>query len=212
MRVFLYSYEDVLGKIIFFFQYFTPYSLLFNKAIVQFFSSIIFSIPFIFIKFKDKVKQRKTLYEMIGDIFDDKINILLYFVFLIICFFYNILVWQIIDIFSPNHYCIAKVFEGFAVLIVNIIKDVNIFSGYFILRIIMYILLILISFIYNEFLIINICGLGEDTKKILDYMEEYDKFLVHQIEEENNIEIINQDLVDSECSNNIKPIEMNINN
>ena len=122
---------------------------------------------------------------MIGDIFDDKINILLYFVFLIICFFYNILVWQIIDIFSPNHYCIAKVFEGFAVLIVNIIKDVNIFSGYFILRIIMYILLILISFIYNEFLIINICGLGKDTKKILDYMEEYDKFLVHQIEEEN---------------------------
>ena len=59
---------------------------------------------------------------MIGDIFDDKINILLYFVFLIICFFYNILVWQIIDIFSPNHYCIAKVFEGFAVLLLSNLK------------------------------------------------------------------------------------------
>ena len=92
---------------------------------------------------------------MIGDIFDDKINILLYFVFLIICFFYNILVWQIIDIFSPNHYCIAKVFEGFAVLIVNIIKDVNIFSGYFILRIIMY-LNLLKRKLYEMFFNINI--------------------------------------------------------
>ena len=45
------------------------------------------------------------------------------------------------------------------------------------LRIFMYILLILISCIYNEFLVINICGLAKDTKLFLDFKEEDDKLL-----------------------------------
>ena len=76
IRIFLYSLEDVIGKILLLYQNFFPYSILSNRAIIQFISSIIFSIPFIFIKLNDKGNQEKTIYEMIGDIFNEKINIL----------------------------------------------------------------------------------------------------------------------------------------
>ena len=42
----------------------------------------------------------------------------------------------------------------------------------------MYILLILIACIYNEFLVINICGLGKETHTILNIKEKTDKILV----------------------------------
>ena len=42
-------------------------------------------------------------------------------------------------------------------------------EGYLAIRIIMYIILIIASFIYNEFLVINICGLSKNTKLFLDY-------------------------------------------
>lgn len=50
VRVLFYSLEDVIGKVILLYQYFTTYSLLLNKAIIEIISSIIFSFPFIFIK------------------------------------------------------------------------------------------------------------------------------------------------------------------
>ena len=174
-RVFLYSLEDVIGKLILLYQYFTTYSLLLNKSIIQIILSIIFSFPFIFVKIKDEENNQRSIYEMIGEIFDDKLNILKYFFFTIISFFYNILCWQIIDVFSPNHFCVAQVFEGFGLLIMNLIGNSLSYDSY--LRIFMYILLILISCIYNEFLVINICGLAKDTKLFLDFKEEDDKLL-----------------------------------
>ena len=174
-RVFLYSLEDVIGKLILLYQYFTTYSLLLNKSIIQIILSIIFSFPFIFVKIKDEENNQRSIYGMIGEIFDDKLNILKYFFFTIISFFYNILCWQIIDIFSPNHFCVSQVFEGFGLLIMNLIGNSLSYDSY--LRIFMYILLILISCIYNEFLVINICGLAKDTKLFLDFKEEDDKLL-----------------------------------
>ena len=178
IRIFLYSLEDVIGKILLLYQNFFPYSILSNRAIIQFISSIIFSIPFIFIKLNDKGNQEKTIYEMIGDIFNEKINILYFLLLAIFTFFSNVFLWKIIDVFSPAHYCIAELFEGFGILIINLIKDISCVDGYFILRIIMYILLILIACIYNEFLVINICGLGKETQTILNIKEKTDKILV----------------------------------
>ena len=183
MRIFLYSLEDVIGKILLLYQNFSPYSILSNRAIIQFILSIIFSIPFIFIKVDDKENQKKVIYEMIGDIFNDKVNILYFLLLAVFNFFNNLFLWKIIDIFSPNHYCIAQLSELFGVLIINLIKDISCVDSYFILRIIMYILLILIAFIYNEFLVINICGLGKETQTILNIKEKTDKMLVEYNED-----------------------------
>ena len=43
----------------------------------------------------------------------------------------------------------------------------------------MYILLILASFIYNEFLVINVCGLANNTKLFLYYKEQKDLSLIN---------------------------------
>jgi len=112
IKTFLYSFEDVIGKVILLYHKFTVYSLLLNKAIIQIIFSIVFSFPFIFIKFKDEENNERTLFSMIGDIFENKINILIYFFYIILSFFYNVLLWQIIDNFSPNHFWLAQIFEG----------------------------------------------------------------------------------------------------
>ena len=202
IRIFLYSLEDVIGKILLLYQNFSPYSILSNRAIIQFILSIIFSIPFIFIKVNDKENQKKVIYEMIGDIFNDKINILYFLLLAVFNFFNNLFLWKIIDIFSPNHYCIAQLSELFGVLIINLIKDISYVDGYFILRIIMYILLILIAFIYNEFLVINICGLGKETQTFLNIKEKTDKMLVEY----------NEDGINPKESFAIKEIEMTTSN
>lgn len=202
IRVFLYSLEDVIGKIILLYQYFTTYSLLFGKSVIQIILSIIFSFPFIFVEIKDEENNKRSIYSMIGDIFDDKLNIVKYICFAIISFFYNILCWQIIDIFSPNHFCLAQVFEGFGLLIKNLFESSLTLDSY--LRIIMYILLILISCIYNEFIVVNICGLGKDTKLFLDFKEEDDKLLSRNTIAETNSEEIN----DINCSKTDEQIEI----
>ena len=75
----------------------------------------------------------------------------------------------------------------------------NLDSG---LRLIMYLLLIILACIYNEFLIVNICDLGKDTKLFLKLKEEEDLLLSN-----NTTNDINQkELVDnnSEISSEIE--------
>ena len=126
---------------------------------------------------------------MIGDIFENKMNILIYFFFIIINFFYSITLWQIIEKFSPNHLWLAQIFEGLGLLIVYIIRDsISLDRS---LRIILYIFLLIIACIYNEFLVVNICGLSKDTKLFLDYQakkEKEDLILFEKINEDVNLD------------------------
>ena len=62
--------------------------------------------------------------------------------------------------------------ENLGLLIVNIIIKGPDSEKYVIIRIIMHILMIFASLMYNEFLIINICGLGKNTQLFLDYRAE----------------------------------------
>ena len=55
----LYSMEDVLAKVMFLHYYYSPFFILLIKAVIQFFYLIIFSIPLIFVKFKDKYGEKK---------------------------------------------------------------------------------------------------------------------------------------------------------
>ena len=106
---------------------------------------------------------------MISNIFDEKIYILIVFGYTINSFFYNISTFLIIDIFFPNHYVIAQIFENFGVFLINLLMNGVDSEDNLIIRIIMYILIILSSFIFNEFIVINICGSAKSTNLFLDY-------------------------------------------
>ena len=166
----LYSLENILDKIIMFYNYVSSYVLLVVKSIIQFVYLIIFSFPFIFIDLEDKNGNPKSVFLMIGDIFDDKIYILIVILYTINSFFYNNLCMKIIDVFSPNHFVISRIFENFGVFIIDLIvngADEN--KDYVLIRLLMFILLIIASFIYTEVLVINICGLGKNTNLFLYY-------------------------------------------
>jgi len=176
----LYSLEDTIAKLMFHNYYFSPSLLLLIKAIIQFFYLIIFSIPLIYVKFKDENGEEKILFSMFESIFNNRLYIFLYVLYMINSFFYNILNYSLIDVFSPNHTAIAKIFENFGVLIINVIEK-DIITGYYIaIRFIMFIILILTSFIYNEFIVFNCCGLNTGTKLYLDYKEKFDIALIEE--------------------------------
>ena len=194
----LYSLENVLAKLMFLYDFISPYSLLLYKSIIHFFYLVIFSIFFIFIKFKDKDGDKKTIFSMILNIFEDKKYIIIVIGYTINSFFYNILDLQIINVFSPNHFVIARVFENFGIFVINLIFNGVESEQYLALKIIMYILLILASFIFNEFLVINICGMAKNTKLFLDYEAELE--MNNKISDEssnssssnNNISLVNE--------------------
>lgn len=196
----LYSFAQVLAKVIFLYNFISPYALLFIKSIIEFFYLLIFSIVFIFIKFEDKKdNETKTIFSMIVKIFEEKIYIAIVIVYTINSFFYNILELQIINVFSPNHCVTAKVFEFSGIFIINLVFYEIESVEYLIPKIIMHVLLIFTSFIFNEFIVINICGLAKDTKLFLDYEAENEMHLENSEENldssnSNNISLINESI------------------
>ena len=179
--VILYSLEDVIAKVIFLNYYFSPYFLLLVKAIVQFGYLIIFSFPLIFTKIKLEGGGEVIIYSMFKDIFKEDIYYLYYLIYLVNSFFYNTLNFIIIDKFSANHSGISRIFENFGVFMINIIQKSIDIDSIFGIRLVMYILLIIVSFIFNEILVINICGLANGTKLFLDYKEQKDLSLIKDI-------------------------------
>ena len=167
--ILLYSIEDVLAKIIFLYHYYNPYTLLLYKSIFTFCYLIIFTFPFIFIELNDEKGEKQNVFVMIGNIFKEWENILFVILFIVSSFFYNIIILKIIDSFSPNHFVIAKVLENFGIIILDIIINGAASQKYLSVKIILNILLIFSSLIYNEFLVINICGLSKNTKLFLNY-------------------------------------------
>ena len=106
---------------------------------------------------------------MLINIFEDAKYFAIVLGFIIVSFLYNNLIFKIIDIFSPNHFIISRLLENFGMFLIDLMMNGPDKEGYLAIRIIMYIILIIASFIYNEFLVINICGLSKNTKLFLDY-------------------------------------------
>jgi len=163
--------------------YISPYFLLLSKAVIQFFLLIVFSIPFIFVKFKNKDGEEKIIFLMVSDIFKEKIDILFYILYTIISFLYNLFNLLIIDKFSSENTAISIILENFVYFILGI-ANIKI-DYYFGIILVIYILLIIGSLIFTEFLVINICGLGNGTKLFLDYKEQKDLSLINEINKEN---------------------------
>ena len=177
----LYSLEDVLIKVLILSCYLHPFKILFKKALFQFFYNIIFNFPFIFIKLRDKDEEKEFLFPMIGRLFEDKINILITFIYAGISFIYNGTIFKIIDEFSPNHFAIARVIENFGILMLNIILEGADSQKNLVFNLIIYILLIIAALVYNEFFIINICGLSKYTKYFLDFEAESEISMIGEI-------------------------------
>ena len=210
--VLLYSIENVLSKIMFLKYYISPYLLLLTRAIIKLFFTFIFSIPLCVVQFKDAKGEKKIIFSMFRDIFAYRINILLFIIYLINSFFFNILNYLIIDKFSSTHIAIAYIFEYFGIFIIYTISKSIKIDEQFGIRLVMYILLILASLIYNEFLVVNICGLSKGTKLFLEYKEKRDLSLIEKVpldinendREENNEE----DNLASLISKSINNIEL----
>ena len=173
------------------YYYFSTYALLVSKSVINFFYLIIFSFPFFFIKLQDN-EGEKPVFSMIADVFEDKKYYLIFIIYMITSFFYNNFCLKIIEVFSPNHFVIAQLFENCGIFIMDLIIHGPDSIENIAIKIIMFILLILTSFIYNEFLIINICGLSKNTKLFLDYEEKIDISLsgLNANDKERNTEFI----------------------
>ena len=75
----------------------------------------------------------------------------------------------IIDVFSPDHFVISRIFENVGIFIIDLIFFGADKEKYLIIKIIMFVLLILSALIYNEFFVFNFFGLSKNTKLFLDY-------------------------------------------
>ena len=100
---------------------------------------------------------------------------------IIVTFFEGILLWIIIDRFSPNYIPLALIFKeisDYIVIIIIITKDIidsNVMGWDIYVRIFLYLILIIGVMIHNEIIIINICGLASDTKYFLDLKVEIEQ-------------------------------------
>ena len=122
---------------------------------------------------------------MFGMIFEQKLAILFYIIYIISSFFYNLLNLLIINKFSPENVAIAFILESFGLFIIGTANKEIKLDYNFGIKFIMHILLIIGSFIFNEFIVINICGLANNTKLFLDYKEKRDLSLINGSVNEN---------------------------
>ena len=118
------------------------------------------------------------------------------------------------DAFSPNHFVISRIFENIGIFIIDSIVNGPDTVLYFVIRIIMFTLLILSSFIFNEFLIINIGKLSKNTHLFLDYEANKEKHESICIEEQDGDRIsieTNDEFIEIPNVNNIDNYIKNIN-
>ena len=164
-----YSLENVIGKIALIKEFLSPYSLLLYKGIYETIILLLFSIPFFFIKKNDVIIFKR----MIG-LINDPLQIVLYFISMILNFAYNIFIWIIIDRFSPNDCAMAMVIEGMIEKIFVLKNNKEFKAHLFILSFIIYFILIIGICIHSEIIIINKYDLNENTKSRLGTKGEED--------------------------------------
>ena len=81
---------------------------------------------------------------------------------------------MIIERFTPNYIPLAIIINGIIDFIISYVRfdiinvEINTFEWDFYVRIFLYIILTIGVLIYNEIIVINICGLASDTKYFLD--------------------------------------------
>ena len=157
------------AKILLSFNSISAYSYLLYRGIFLNIFSLLYSIPFIFVGLPDKKGIKSIIFTRFWKVYEYRLNILLYIITLFVVYLYNQNVLLIIDKFSPIHYAVATVLENFGTLIITKIYDEKkkLSNSEFIIRLIIYFILILAALVFNEFIVLNFCGFQKYTHLFL---------------------------------------------
>ena len=179
--IFFNSLSYVLGKKALFSEFLSPQSILSYIGLYQLLLSILFSIPFMFIKI-DISGKKDNVFKIFRDALNNWKNIIFCLLYMVTECTYELFLWIIIDRFLPNDLAIALIIKGLAVKIFDfgneyLIKKEGDHLTKTIIEFIIYILLIISTSIHSEIIIINICQLNSYTKKNLRDMSNEDYIL-----------------------------------
>ena len=160
-----YCLGYVFGKKVILFGYMSIYLIIIFKGFIKIILVAIFSSIVLLVKI--------DIFVDLGKYFIGTKNIILIIAKIIANFFNDLFFWLIIDRFSPNYTPLILLAEELCNFVEDlIIKDgvfkVMPFYKYF--RIFLYIISFIGVIIHNEIVVINICGLGSDTKYFLEHI------------------------------------------
>ena len=157
-----YCLKYVYGKKLILYAYISIYKLLIMKGIIKLFYNAIFSLIVLIVK--------KGIFIIFKVYFSELKYILLIIGKIIANFFNELFLWIIIDRFSPNHTPLILIGEeicNFALDLIFVGKFHK--MGFFkYIRIVLYLISLFGVLLHNEIIVINVCGLGSDTKYFLD--------------------------------------------
>ena len=157
-----YCLEYVLGKKVIMFGYISIYILIIMKGVIKLFFNLIFSLIVSLVK--------KQIFIKLSVYFSELKYILLIIAKIIANFFNELFLWIIIDRFSPNHTPLIIIGEEICSFVIDLIVTKKFFMMpvYKYIRIFLYVISFIGVILHNEIVVINICGLGSDTKYFLD--------------------------------------------
>ena len=163
-----YSMEDVLNKIALSRESLTPYSLLYYKGVME--------IPFLIITTIIVLYFQNTFNDFSSlDPEYQKYVLVRRSLFIILNILRSIFLVKVIDKFSSQHLSILKVLESIFMFVYFLIhhdyKD-NII--YIPIISVSFIIIVFTSLVYNEIIVINICGLQDYTQHGLDIQADKD--------------------------------------
>ena len=154
--------EYVYGKKLILYAYISIYKLLIIKGIIKIVYNAIFSLIVLIVK--------KQIFIIFKVYFSELKYILIIIGKTILNFFYGLVLWIIIDRFSPNHtplIIIGEEFCNFALDLAFVGKFYDM-GDFKYIRIILYLISLFGVLLHNEIIVINVCGLSSDTKYFLD--------------------------------------------
>ena len=159
-----YCLGYVYGKKAIILGYMSIYLIIIYKGVIKIILVAIFSSIVLIVKI--------DVFIDLGQYFSETKFILLIIAKVIANFFNDLFFWLIIDRFSPNYTPLILLVEE----VCNFVEDLitkGVFEDmppYKYVRILLYIISFIGVIIHNEIVVINICGLGSDTKYFLEHI------------------------------------------
>ena len=192
---FLYAFEDAYAKILLSFNSISPYMYLLYRGICVNILAFLYSFVFIFVKIPDEDGKKSCVFTRFWKLYDYKLNILFYTILFFIEYLRHLNVFLIIDKFSMIHLAVANIFGHIATLLISTIYDMygnesqSKKIGLFFAKISIYFIIIISILIYNEFIILNFCGLQKYTKLFLQKVakNEINQSIINNIDDNDSI-------------------------
>ena len=163
-HIIFYCLTYVYGKKVILFGYSSVYLIIILKGVIKFFLNLLFSLIIGLVNHE--------IILALGVYFSKPLYIFLIISKIISSFFSDLFFWFIIDRFSPNYTPLILLVEEICNFVEDILDD-GIFKEmpwYKYVRIFLFIISFIGVIIHNEIVVINICGLGSDTKYFLEHI------------------------------------------